>query len=405
MRSKMVASMTAQASGKPMKLLVALGLSASALIFSGCATTSSTSTSSSPGSNGSAVDRALFHHVAAKDRVVFQYRAAATAMRRGQFEEAKRLLDDALLTAGSIVAGDKNAKKARGYFSEESKKTFKGEPYERVMAYYYRGILYWMDGELDNARACFRSAQLQDSDSENQQYASDYVLLDYLDGYATSKLRGDGSDAIKRARAAAKLAIPPEYPSDANAIFFVEFGQGPVKYATGQYNEQLRFRPGQSTAREVMIKAGTQAVHIGPYDDLSFQATTRGGRVMDHILENKAVFKSTTDTVGDAAIISGAVVTAANRQNSEVGLGLVAAGLLSKIVSAATTPSADTRMWDNLPQFLSFGAMKLPPGQHTVTVEFLDSNRRPLPNLTKTLTINVASPDRDTVVYVSDKSS
>ena len=54
--------------------------------------------------------------------------------------------------AGAIAdawckAADKSARKARGYFHEESSKGFRGEPYERVMAYYYRGILYWMDGE------------------------------------------------------------------------------------------------------------------------------------------------------------------------------------------------------------------------------------------------------------------
>ena len=48
---------------------------------------------------------------------------------------------------GATLVNDKSAKKARSYFSEESKKIFQGEPYERVMAYYYRGILYWMDGE------------------------------------------------------------------------------------------------------------------------------------------------------------------------------------------------------------------------------------------------------------------
>jgi len=84
-------------------------------------------------------------------------------------------------------------------FCSRIKKTFLGEPYERVMAYYYRGILYWMDGEPDNARACFRSAQLQDSDTVDKTYASDYALLDYLDGLASLKLGADGSDAFKRA--------------------------------------------------------------------------------------------------------------------------------------------------------------------------------------------------------------
>lgn len=64
-----------------------------------------------------------------------------------------------------------------------------------ITAVFYTG---WM-ASRDNARACFRSAQLMDSDTENKTYANDYVLFDYLDGLGTtSKLSGDGSDALKR---------------------------------------------------------------------------------------------------------------------------------------------------------------------------------------------------------------
>ena len=130
-----------------------------------------------------------------RDRVLWEYRIAAAAMRRDDDAEAKKMLDDALLTLGGIYGKDPNAKKARSYFHSENKKTFIGEPYERVMAYYYRGILYWMDGEPDNARACFRTGQLEDSSTEGEQYSGDYVLLDYLDGLVTAKEGGDGSDA------------------------------------------------------------------------------------------------------------------------------------------------------------------------------------------------------------------
>ena len=58
----------------------------------------------------------------------------------GKFEVAKPLLDDALLTVRGIYGKDPDARKARGYFTKEERKTFIGEPYERVMAYYYRGL-------------------------------------------------------------------------------------------------------------------------------------------------------------------------------------------------------------------------------------------------------------------------
>src|SRR5438132_7506201 len=253
------------------------------VLLAGCATTQ---TGESWQRSGDLIvdGRAAIEHGPKRDRVLWEYRTAATAMRRGQFTEAKQLLDDALLTLGGIYGPDKAARKARGYFASESKKTFIGEPYERVMAYYYRGILYWIDGELDNARACFRSGQIMDSDTENKTYSSDYVLLDYLDGLATVKLGGDGGEALKRSKTEARMTKPPDYDPRANVVFFVEFGNGPVKYATGRYGEELRFRSGDSGVHSVQIRVNGQTVQAEPYDDLTFQATTRGGRVMDHVL-------------------------------------------------------------------------------------------------------------------------
>jgi hypothetical protein len=126
---------------------------------------------------------------------------------------------------------------------------------------------------------------------------------------------------------------------------------------------------------------------------------------MDHILANKAVFKSATDSIGDVALVGGlgTALLSGDQTAQQVGLGLALAGLLTKAVSAAATPAADTRAWDNLPQYLSFAALPLSPGKHTVTVEFLDSAGRLMPNLTKVVNVNVA-PERDTVIFVSDTS-
>src|SRR6266581_1729515 len=285
------------------------------VLLAGCATTQTGESwqhTGDPLSDG----RAAIEHGPKRDRALWEYRTAACAMRRGQFADAKQLLDDALVTLGGIYGPDKDAKRARGYFSPEARKTFIGEPYERVMAYYYRGILYWIDGEPDNARACFRSAQIMDSDTENKSYSSDYVLLDYLDGLATAKLGGDGADALKRAAGESRMAKPPECDPQANVLFFVEFGNGPAKYATGEYAEQLRFLPGNSLVRSVRIRVDDATLRADPCDDLSWQATTRGGRVMDHILANKAVFKSATDTAGNAAIISGAILAGQQGRHS-----------------------------------------------------------------------------------------
>ena len=342
-----------------------------------------------------------------RDRVLWQYRLAAAAMRQGNYNVAKQNLDDALLTLGGIYGKDADAKKARSYFHAEAKKTFIGEPYERSMAYIYRGIIYWMDGEPDNARACFRSAEFEDSDAEQHQYAGDWVMPDYLDGFITAKLGGDGSNAFKRAQADAKGVKLPPYNLNANTIFFIEFGPGPTKFATGQYHEELRFNTAPSPVTSAELNVGSLRIPIAPTDDVAFQATTRGGRVMDHILGNKAVFKSATDIAGNVGLIGGLATAAASndRTTQEIGLGIALAGLVSKVVSAATVPAADTRSWENLPRYLSFACVPLPPGQHVATIQFLDASGRAIANLTKTVTINITATNRDKVVFVSDTST
>jgi len=338
----------------------------------------------------------------AKDRVLWQYRVALAAMRRSDYAEAKLQLDAAIASIGGIYTSDEGANKARSYFHAEAKKTFIGEPYERAVAYYYRGILYWMDGETDNARACFRSAEIQDADTENHEYAADYVLFDYLDGLVTTRLGGDGSDELSRAQKNARgKSNPPPYHTNANVMVFLDFGRGPLKYAAGKHAEQLRFREQASTAVSVNLRLGTHQFPLVPYDDIQWQATTRGGRVMDHILANKAVFKSAT---GAAAVVAGAtsIALAGNKGNGAWIAGGIA--IAAGLISAATTPEADIRMWETLPRYLSFAAIELPPGQHSLAIDFRDAAGHTL--LTKTVTFTIAAgSNKDTVLYVSEYNS
>jgi hypothetical protein len=340
----------------------------------------------------------------ARDALLIKYRAAADHMRRAEFSSAKPLLDDAVTTLGGITAGDAAARRARGYFKSESSKNFRGEPYERVMAFYYRGILYWMDGEPDNARACFRSAQIQDADAQDGTYQADYAILDYLDGLVTTKLGGGAAESLARARTNARLGPLPDFDPQVNVLVFFEMGRGPSKYGSGEYGEQLRFRPGNSRSSVLQLRVAGQTVRAPAVDDLSFQATTRGGRQMDYVLANKAVFKGSTDSFGDAAILSGAILAGTSGRRSaadEVGAGLLVAGLLSKVISAATTPSADTRTWDNLPNGIGFAALRVPPGQHQLVAEFLDGSGHAI--LSRDVSLNILPGTRDTVLFLSDR--
>ena len=241
-------------------------------------------------------------------------------------------------------------------------------------------------------------------------------------------------DAKKFARAQklCKSQLPPYDPKD-NVLVFVEFGRGPRKLATGRYGEQLRFQAEPSRVRSAALSLVDENVHFLPWDNLSFQATTRGGRVMDYILGNKAVFKGASNAVGDLAF-AGASVAADNiykekprspppdakqdgkpddkhddkpeyekdqgAENTAIALGVI--GVFAKIASAATQPQADTRTWDNLPQYLSFSALRLPAGPHPAMLQFFDAEGRVVEPLTRRLTIDVGDPARDTVVILSE---
>jgi hypothetical protein len=153
-------------------------------------------------------------------------------------------------------------------------------------------------------------------------------------------------------------------------------------------------------------------VPLPVYDDLGYQATTRGGRVMDHILGNKAVFKASADVAGDVALMGAAIAHDQARRRDRRGkdgddadaaaIGLGILGVISKVAAAATRTEADTRQWNNLPQRLSFAALKLPPGTHTGRIEFLDRDGNVLAARTQQVSLTVGADDRDTVIILSE---
>ncbi len=343
----------------------------------------------------------LISGAAEKDKILWRYRVALVALKAGRFDEARQLLDECLPTVGAILTADERTLKARSLFGNEAHKIYVGEPYEQAMAYFYRGLIYWMDGEPDNARACYKSAQLIDGDAKDKAFASDFVLLDYLDGFVTAKLLGDGSDMLRRARVSAKTNALPDYDRVANVMVFLQFGFGPLKHGGGKYGERLQYHAGHSAVRAASLKIGEQTMQVQAFDDLSFQATTRGGRLMDDILADKGTLKKPLDAIATVAPAVG-VVLAGPKETRGAALPLIGAGIAAGAISNSAEAMADTRTWNNLPQHLAFAAFRLPPGPHSITVEFLDGAGKPLPKLSRALTFDVRA-GRDTVMLIADQ--
>jgi hypothetical protein len=433
------------------------------LLFSGCASAPRPDREIPFAGDHLAYHEANIEIASPRNKVLWRYRAAGTAMRRGKRDLAKTHLDDALSAAATAYGQpDSEAAKARRLFKSEAVKPFFGEPYERIMANFYRALLYWADGEPDNARALFRTAALLDSDTVEKTYAADYILLDYLDGFITARLSGNnpgaGADALARARAhaaAQHAPVPPDYDFAANVHLFVEYGRSPLKYAAGPDGERLQFFVRNTPVKHVRLQAAGQTFAIPAYDDLGYQATTRGPRVMDHILGNKVVFKRTAENVSDAALaipsligraalhVSGEILESvlqpqprsrpkdkSDRGKKHSGGGgdgndgvsavlipaavgiaaLTAIGAGAAALAKATKTQADTRAWENLPRHLCYLPLALPPGEHAVTLDFLDEDMKPVYLQKQTFTITVpplapasafASASRDIIVFRS----
>lgn len=286
-------------------------------------------------------------------------RLGLAAMERQRFDLARKAFDEAITRVEAIYADDANAAKARSVFNEEKVKDYKGEPYERAMLYFYRGLLYLHEGDYQNARASFLAADrhVSLSSAELATYASDFGMMKYLAGWASScdgdtgraeQLIGDAQSADALARA---LPVKP-----ANSIILVDTGPAPVKWGDGKYSEVLKFKAGGGPDEDFKIKTegGAEVSALQLAGDVTYQATTRGGREVDGIMQGKARFKDTAGTVGDTALAVGQQTAllgamSGDRGTANAGMAGLLIGLIAKGVEASTTPAADLRAWDSLP--------------------------------------------------------
>jgi tetratricopeptide (TPR) repeat protein len=335
---------------------------------------------------------------------------SGVAIRLGYYDYAKHVLDEAIRRIEGITTGPQAAA-ARSTFKAEEVKPFKGEPYERAMVYFYRGLFYYRDGVYDNARACFRSALLEDANAEGEQYKADYCSLEYLSAKCSQKLQtGDFDDAMKRAQQNLRRGglLPSVDPAN-NLLVACFLGQGPTKVATGRHGELLRFQEQHfPETRARIVVDGKAAEGTAELDNLYWQATTRGGRVMDGILAGKAVFKDTAETVGDVGLLTGAglAIAGANSNSDELmiaGAATAAAGMISKMCASSAHPEADIRYWDNLPNLIEIASLKLPAGPHKIRIEFLDAKGVKVSGLDREFDVTIPESNQEQVVIVHSR--
>ena len=319
-----------------------------------------------------------------RNEVLNRMELSLVAFRNGHYDHAERHLDNAIVDIESVFADNEAARRARSLWYQEDEKDFKGEPYERAMAFLYRGLLFLRAGDYDNARASFMSGLLQDAFAEEEQHAADFAAFMYLAGWAAAKA---GNERLAAEHFGEFLQFRPDAPlpeADHNVLVFVETGTSPRKLGDGIGHHQLVYRRGLGFDEvRARIEYAGQQHELYPVEDVYFQASTRGGRAVDRIIDGQVEFKRRTESVG---------TNLTNVTNNSVVAGLTAgtgvfavasvAGVTALGLSARANPRADTRYWQTLPDTLHVYSLRAEEGETALRVEFLDEQGNPLPELT-----------------------
>jgi hypothetical protein len=306
------------------------------------------------------------------DVVMHRMNLGLAALQAGAVDVARQNFDVVLQDIESVYSNTEAALQARSLWYEEGQKSFKGEPYERAMAYYYRGLIYLMDQDFDNARASFLAGQLQDAFAEEDQHRADFALLMLMEAWAAGLMgeAGLADDALADFR-----VLRPDLPvpsPQTHALVLIETGTAPRKLRDGVSGESLVYRRGKNfTDRYAFVRVPHDgaAFDADAVEDLFYQAATRGERVVDRINEGKAVYKSAwTDGSSSVANIANqmnlvnnmtrdysqfytmetGIEMAPMHVNVNFGSFALAASVVSMMASKIK-PKADNRSWSNLP--------------------------------------------------------
>lgn len=268
---------------------------------------------------------------------------------------------------------------------DEKMKIWKGEPFERAMANFYLGLIYYMRQDYNNARGAFENALFKLRDyADKKDVKDDYREQETNFAIGLIMLAKTwqrlGRDDLARANFDKARELRPELTSvceeprnaNANLLLVVEFGHGPQKVRDGD-GAFIGFAPAPDRAGTIpppRVEIDGANVELAgltePPIDLLAMAQDRKWQDIDTIRAVKSV-------AGTGLLIAGAGTTAygLNRDNNDAaiaGLAMMGAGALLKASS-----QADIRQWEMLPRTIFLLPLHVPPGAHDVTVSFPQS--------------------------------
>jgi len=311
--------------------------------------------------------------------VLNNLRLGSAALAQQDMTEAER----AYLRAYGVMNAtrvDSAGRQIAAVWFDEKAKIWRGEPYERAVANLHLGMIYYARGEFDNARGAFENAlfKLRDYDDPKDknrfsESESDFTVAAMMLGRTWLHLgRPDAAEPQFRRALELRPNLEPTVEAmrdlSNNVLLYVEFGFAPRKVQGDASTIAFYPSPAEAGALpEPRVIVDGQVYRTGypvaPLFDTVRMAQDRRWQSIDTV-------RATKDVVGTGLMLAGAGTTlyGSNRGNSDtalVGLGMLAVGALLKGSS-----QADVRTWEMCPRTAYVIPMRLPPGEHEVTVEF-----------------------------------
>ncbi|NQT19325.1 MAG: tetratricopeptide repeat protein [Planctomycetes bacterium] len=239
----------------------------------------------------------------------------------------------------------------------ECLRTYRGFPYERAAAFFYRGICQFQLGHYSNALAAFRAALAEDLETHNDDPAvrEDFIAAYYMAALC-HKCLGEPEEAEANLRSA--RARFPDHPLlqegalEGNLVVLGSVGIGPWK-------EQGAFWT-------IKVRAG-----VVPTGRLEMHCNEKLAGELHEVTD----FLVQADSHKAGKATGAAVARAVGKEVVNAFLSALAgrdAGLHEK---------RDLRCWQGMPRKFYIGTFSMPPGLHTLTFDFAaDGAYEPAPS-------------------------
>jgi tetratricopeptide (TPR) repeat protein len=290
---------------------------------------------------------------------------------------------------------------------DEKIKVWKGEPFERAMASFYLGTIYYMRQDYGNARGAFENALFKlhdvkpDKETSVEDVDSNFALASLMLAKSFQRLgREDLAKAnfdyvVKNHPHLAPLA-DYEWNDKSNLLLVVDYGYGPRK-VTDFDGSIVGFGPTPAEEGPVPQPRVTIDGRVVDVSSLAIPPVDLLAMAQDRKWQSIDTIRTVKSALGTGLIIGGALtgMDAANnrygarqRDNLIVAGALIGTGLLLK-----ATSQADIRQWEMLPRTTYVIPLKVEPGTHEVTVDF------PSQHGTSQTWRNLAVPARGEATY------